>query len=303
MQVTHWYPYIGYWGEKYKYGQDYDDSSVWLSGNYTYPVTPNTPIPNVSKLKFYLWIGTQYYTSLFNRKWYIYAYTNSGWEMIKSITMPTYEDSGDSTDDQRYSASITVDIELATKKTITKMAAVPSSRMGSSVTWYASFDIEEAEITENIPDAVLSDSDYFCGIQEKRYSSLYTSPRKIEANVDGVLKTATEIMVNIDGSLVALPKMQQYNFVATTNEQSVIITFSPKRTGKHTIDAYTQYAGSTNQSYAYFKVFDSDMNEIMTYYTSSVTLELEAGKEYKMIVMDYPYYTDLAQRVIKVYST
>lgn len=303
MQVTHWYPYIGYWGEKYKYGQDYDDGRVYLSGNYTYPVTPNTPIPNVSKLKFYLWIRTQYYTSLFNRQWYIYAYTNSGWEMIKSITMPTYEDSGDSTDDQRYSASITVDIELTTKKTITKMAAVPSSRMGSSATWYATFDIEEAEITENIPDAVLSDSDYFCGIQEKRYSSLYTSPRKIEANVDGVLKTATEIMVNVNGSLVALPKMQQYNFVATAKEQAVVIPFTPSRSGRHTINASEQYAGSANESYAYFKVYDSEMNEVTTYYTTNTSLELEAGKQYKIIAIDHPYYTDLAQRVIKVYST
>lgn len=303
MQITHWYPFMGYWGDKYKYGQDYDESRVYLSGNYTYPVIPKTPIPNVSKLQFYLWIGTQYYTSLFDRNWYIYAYTSSGWEVLKTITMPTYNDSGDSTDTERYSASITVDIELSTKKTITKMAAVPTSRMGSSVSWLVTFDIEEAEITETIPDALLYNSDYFCGLQYTQYGSLYKDPKKVEVNIDGNLITATDVMVNVNGEIVSLPKMQQYNFIATAKEQSAIITFTPNRSGKHTIDAYTQYAGSTNESYVCFKIYDMDMNEVTTYYTSSTTVTLEAGKQYLLVAFDHPYYSDLAQRVIKVYST
>lgn len=303
MQVTHKYPYIGYWGTQYKYGQKYDDSSVYLSGNYTYPVTLNTALPSVSKLKFLVSIGTQYYTSLFNRYWYVYAYTSNGWEILQTITMPTYKDSGNTASISRYSASITVDIELTTKKNIIKMAAVPTSRLGSNVEWNASFNIREAVITETIPDAVLSDSDYFCGIQENRGGTLYTEPRKIEVNIGDKLTAATAVMLNIDGELVALPKMQQYNFVATKNEQSAIIAFTPKKTGKHIIDTNTLYAGSTNKSNAYFKVFDGGMNEIMTTYTTSATLELEAGKVYKMIIIDYPNETDLAQRVLKVYTT
>ena len=34
MQVTYWYPYIGYWGDNYKYGLDYDESRVYLSGKH-----------------------------------------------------------------------------------------------------------------------------------------------------------------------------------------------------------------------------------------------------------------------------
>ena len=302
MQVTYKYPYIGYWNKHYKYGQQVDTISVKLNSNNTWAVVTNNPLPNVSKLKFTTKIGTQYYTGLFNREWDIYAYTTSGWEYIRSFTMPNYSDNGNSADIGRYKASITVDIELATKKTITKMAAVPSSRMGSGAEWYADFNIEQAVITENIPDAVLSDSDHFCGITERMGDVLYDAPSKVDVNIDGQLVTAKELMVNIDGELVALPKMQQYNFVATKNEQSVIITFTPKRTGKHIIKSDTQYAGSTNVSTAPFKIFDSEMNEITLNFGTSATLNLEAGKEYRMIVIDSPSIIDLAQRVVKVYS-
>ena len=304
MQVTYWYPYIGYGGKKYKYGtQDYDADYVWLGNAYVHPLTTNNPIPNVSKLKFSLWIGARYYyEGLFNSYWDIYALTSDGWVLLKRITSPNYTDIVNPTDDDRYEAEITFDIELSTKRTIIKVAPVPSSPP-RGVTWSVSYIVKGAEITEDIPDAVLTDSGYFCGIQEKKGDDLASLPRKIDVNIGGKLVGATEVMVNVDEKLIPLPKMQQYNFVATANEQSAVITFTPKRTGEHTIDATTQYAGSTSESNAVFKVYDSEMNELMPSYKTKYSLVLEEGKEYRIIVIDEPSKTDLAQRVIKIYYT
>lgn len=301
--ITHYYPWIYYDEDsEYKYGYHWSSNqALSMNGNnVTYQIMNGT-LPSCSELKLEIDI-TSGYTGVFNRSWDIWIKTTY-WEEVYTFTMPAYTETGSDEYNEKYEASIELTIPLATTKNITAIAAGPSSRMSSGSYWSMWLDIDGAKITQQMTDATLSDSDYFCGIQEKRYSSLYTSPRKIEANVDGVLKTATEIMVNINGNLVSLPKMKQYNFVATAKEQAVVIPFTPVRNGKHTISAYDQYAGSVNESYAYFKVYDSEMNEVTTYYTTSASLELEAGKQYKIIAIDCPYYTDLAQRVIKIYST
>lgn len=301
--VTHYYPWVYYDEEsQYKYGYHWSSNqALSMNGNnVTYQIM-NTTLPSCSELKIELDV-TSGYTGVFNRSWDIWI-KDTSWREVHTFTMPAYTETGSDEYNEKYEASIELTIPLTTARNITAIAAGPSSRMSSGSYWSLWLGIDGAKITETISDASLSDSDYFCGLQYKRYSSLYTDPKKVEVNIGGNLVTATEVMVNIGGELVALPKMQQYNFVASTKEQAVIIPLTPTRDGTHVIRAYDQYAGSTNESYAYFKVYDSEMNEVMTYYTTSTSLELEAGKQYYLIAIDHPYYSDLAQRVIKVYST
>lgn len=134
MQVTYWYPYIGYWGDNYKYGLNYDESRVYLSGNYTYPLVSKTQMPNVSQFRFSVSVWSQY-TGLFNRQWYVYGYSSSGWEVLHTYTLPEYTDNGaDATSGERYYATIKLDISLSTKKNIKKITTVPTSKVDGETT-------------------------------------------------------------------------------------------------------------------------------------------------------------------------
>ena len=304
MQVTYWYPYIGYWGDNYKYGLDYDESRVYLSGNYTYPIVSKTQIPNVSQFKFSVSVWSQY-TGLFNRQWYVYGYTsNNSWEVLHTYTLPEYTDNGaDATSGERYSATIKLDISLSTKKNIKKIATVPTSRMGSSVTWSIALDIEKAEITEDITELSLKTSNCFCGLfTQTSYYSLNKTPAEVQVNIGNEnLVSATDILVNIDGELVSLLKMKTCDFIATEKEQIGVITFSPPKSCSYSINTYTQSTPSVDGDSAYFWVCDSDMKEL-TSISSSKNVTLEAGKTYYIFVIDVPYYTALAHRVIKIYT-
>lgn len=303
--ITFDYPYTPYdeaHEDGYKYGFDWDESRQYLNGNYTYPIHFKTALPSVSKFKVWIKIWSRYtYVLTTNWDFFVYDATNGWHEAKSSFTLPTYYETEDT--DYPYAADMEIEVEFTTPRNILKWCVIPYSRLSSGYTWANSYGMRKATITMDVPEVQFSDSDYFCGLQCKRYSSLYDEPKEVKANIGGNLVTATEVMVNIGGELVALPKMQICNFVATEKEQVKKFTFTAKRNGEHTIDAYDQYAGSENESYAYFKLCDSEMNEIMTYFTTWTSINLEAGKEYNLIVIDSPYYTDLAQRVIKVYST
>lgn len=305
MEVTYKYPYAGYWNENYKYALDYDDGTTYLSGNYTHPTTSKNTMPNVSQMtvSFSIWSD---WTSIFNRTWYLYAYvqnpnypTSYSWETIQTYTMPEYTDNGDeAASGERYSATIKLNVTLSTSKGIKKIASVPSSRMGSAVTWSNSLDIVDATFTEDINEVSLSDGEYFSGIFRKRYS-LFKDPVKVQVNMGGNLVTATDILVNTGGSeLLSIPKMQIYNFTATEKEQTAIMKFVPTRSGTHRIEN-----DNSSDGYAAFMIYDVDMNELYDYWTSYISgINLEAGKTYYIIIIDYGYYEALASCTLKIYS-
>lgn len=299
--VTHYYPWLYYDEDNdYKYGYQWSTGTVTLSGNYTHYQIFNNALPSCSEIKLDIEAASAY-TGIFNRTWYVWVYAN-GWYQIGSFTMPAYEETGDTS--EPYSASYSGTFPLSTIRNVKYVTAGPSSRMSSSNSWSMRLSVDGAKITEAITEATLSDSEYFCGLCTKRSSSLYTDPAKVQVNIGGNLVTATDISVNIGGSLVSLPKMKQYVFLPSAKEEAVIISFTPNRSGTYKFKASDKYAGSTNDGYGYYKVHDSNMNELMTYYTTgTTTLSLTAGTEYKIILIDYPTYTTRAQRIMKVYST
>ena len=304
-KITFDYPCIPYdeaHKNGYKYGFDSDASSQYLNGNYTYPMCFKNALPLVSKFKIWSKVWSAY-TYVLTTSWdfYVYDATNGWYEAKSSFVFPTYYETENP--NYPYAADMEIEVEFTTPRNILKWCVIPSARLSSGYTWTNSYGMRRATITMDVPEVQFSDSDYFCGLQYKKYTSLYDEPKEVKVNIDGNLVTATEVMVNMGGELVALPKMQICNFVATEKEQVKKFTFTAKRNGKHTIDGYDQYAGSQNDGYAYFKLCDSEMNEIATYYTTCSSFDLEAGKEYNLIVIDWAYYADLAQRVIKIYST
>lgn len=302
MQVTYWYPFIGYWGNSYKYGLKYDENSILLSGNYTYPTVSKTQIPNVSRFRVSVSVLSQY-TGPFNRQWYIYGCTSSGWEVLHTYTLPKYTDNGaDATSGGRYSATIKLDISLSSKKNIQKIATVPTSNIGSGVTWSLALNIEKVEITENIAEIFLTTSNRFCGLFTKTsIQSLNKQPVEVQVNINENLVSATNILVNVVGELVPLLKMKTCDFIATEKEQIGVITFSPSKSCSYSINTYTQSAPSVTGDGAYFWICDSDM-KTLTDISMSGNVSLEKGKTYYIFVIDRPDVAALAHRVVKIYT-
>lgn len=74
--------------------------------------------------------------------------------------------------------------------------------------------------------------------------------------------------------------------------------FVPTRSGTHRIEN-----DNSSDGYAAFMIYDADMNELYDYWTAYIyNINLEAGKTYYIIIIDYGYYKALASCTLKIYS-
>lgn len=299
--ITYEYPWIYSDEDSYKYGYRWSEETArFASWRVNYQML-NHPLPSCSEIALEVEVFSES-TDYFDRTWNVWVYgQSSGWRGIATFEMPACQESGDAA--TPYTASYCAKFAVSPAQDILYITVTPEGRI-SGEGFTMSLGIEGAVITETVPEAALAERKRFCKVMENRGGTLSSYPKEIALRMGDSLVTATEVMVNIGGNLVTMPKMQEYPFCADSDEQSVMLRWEPQTSGRYTIDINEASGAETDNARAAFILFDDEMNEIRSV-QSSASVYAEAGREYRILVISRPEDDGVrqARRLLKVYST
>lgn len=273
------YPYCGY-GENARYGNQWSASRITLNGSYTYPMVFNNIVPGCSHIKIEVEVENTGSGTVFNRSWDFMVYRQSySWVDIHTFTMPS---------DGLY----TIDCDIPNYN-ITQFAVVPSSNPGSSRTWSSWFGVEQLTISENVTTVDLLAGEFVYGVFPNRYG-ITKNPSEAFLNIGGTLTKAKDILVNVDGSLVSIPKVYS-GYFKSPSEQMKVYEFTPGETANYMI---TQKRVSGDHE---IRLYDSNFNPITNGYFYSQAFALTGGSLYYISVTHY-YYAAESESWLQIYK-
>lgn len=273
------YPYCGY-GEKGRFQYQWSESRKTLNGSYTYPLLFNTTVPSCSHIKMDIEIENTGSGTIMGRSWdFMVCKSNGSWVDIKTFTLPS---------DGKY----TIDCDIPSYN-ISQIACVPTSNPGSSREWTSWYDIQEMTITENITLSELNNDKYFYGVFPNYYG-LSKTPVEIYANIDGTLKKAAGINVNVDGVLVSLPKMLTAE-LKTSSETMAIYKFTALENASYTIKT-VRTSGDHE-----IRLYDSNFTPMTNSYFYSQSFAFTAGSVFYITLTHY-YNADASESTLQIYK-
>ena len=265
--------------ERYSYGR------YWVD---YYPLVFSSPVrTSYIELSFDIWSETN--TSyLYNTNWTVWIYTGSSWKSVKTFTMPSAQDYVDEGSLNKYTSSTELTVDLDGVYTVSKLRIIPSSSVGHS-SWNQSQNIRRMSVQVSVEEHTARQSEYFCGIQHKRYGAVYKNPAAILVNIDGELKTVTEIMINTGGQLQSAKHMQEFTYSSTEKEQVWLIRFTAIKTGRHEFS-------DSNWNAAWMTILDSNLKQMRALttdgftevYPATMAENLTAGETYYLLLVDDP---------------
>ena len=274
------YPYCGY-SEVARYGNQWSESRTTLNGCYTYPMVFNNTVPGVRHIKIDIEVENTGSGTIYGRSWDFMVYRQSyGWVDIHTFTLPS---------DGLY----TIDCDIPNYN-ITRFAVVPSSNPGSSRTWESWFDVEQLTITESITTTDLFMGEFQYGIFPNRYG-ITQRVNEVYVNIGGVLTKAKDIMVNIDSTLVSLPKVYS-GYFRSTSEQMKVFEFTPAETARYMI---TQKWISGDHE---LRLYDSNFHQISDGYFYSQAFALNSGSLYYISATHYYFNSNVGESYLQIYK-
>ncbi len=274
------YPYCGY-SDTAKYGNQWAESRTTLNGCYTYPMEFNNLVPGVRHMKIEVEVENTGSGTIYGRSWDFMVYRQSyGWVDILTFTMPN---------DGFY----TIDTDIPNYN-ITKFAVVPSSNPGSSRTWDSWFGVEQLTITESVTTSDLLTGDFQYGIFPNYYG-ISQRVNEVYVNVGGVLTKAKDIMLNIDDTLVSLPKVYS-GYFKSTSEQMKVFEFTVPTDGMYRIQQ--KWISGDHE----LRLYDSNFNQISDGYFYSQAFALNGGSLYYISVTHYYYNTNTGESYLQIYK-
>lgn len=219
MNIKYKYPYCGN-GTKGKYRGQWDSSRVNLNSSYTYPYVFNNTVPKCSHIKIVIQIENTGSGSIYGLEWEFLVYReNYGWVGVETFILP---------EDGIYTVDCDID-----GFNIVKIAFVPVGNPGSNRTWRSWYDVDELEITESVEINELTTGRFQYGVFIDQ-RGLVTNINEVYANIDGVLKPATDILVNVDDVLIHLEPVKSAHII-TESEEMKVYSFIPPADGKYKI--------------------------------------------------------------------
>lgn len=273
------YPYYGY-RENTKYGNRWSSSRTTLNGCYTYPMVFNNAVPGVRHIKIDVEVTNTGSGTIYGRSWDFMVYRQSyGWVDIMTFTMPS---------DGIYM----IDADIPNYN-ITQFAVVPSSNPGSSRAWESWFGVEQLTITESITTMDLITGEFQYGIFPNYYG-VDESINEVFVNIGGVLTRASEILVNMDGTTVSLPKVSS-GYFKSASEQMKVFEFTVPETGSYVIKN-KRLSGDHE-----IRLYDSSFNQLNDGYFYSQSFALTGGTLLYIALTHY-YYADTSESYLQIYK-
>ena len=274
------YPYCGY-SDTAKYGNQWAESRTTLNGCYTYPMEFNNTVPGVRHMKIEVEVENTGSGTIYGRSWDFMVYRQSyGWVDILTFNMPN---------DGLY----TIDTDIPNYN-IAKFAVVPTSNPGSSRTWDSWFGVEQLTITESVTTADLLTGDFQYGIFPNYYG-ISQRVNEVYVNMGGVLTKAKDIMINIDDTLVSLPKVYS-GYFKSTSEQMKVFEFTVPTDGVYRIQQ--KWISGDHE----LRLYDSSFNQISDGYFYSQAFALNGGSLYYISVTHYCYNTNTGESYLQIYK-
>ena len=220
INFTYDYPYTYYNEENGRFTWQWTSGRVTLNGCYTYPAQFNSTLPKCSHINFDLEIENTGSGTVLGRSWDFFIYRDGyGWYKVMSFTLPA---------DGKY----TIDTDIGNYN-ISKIACVPSSNPGSSRTWATSCVINSITITEALPVQELDTGVFHYGVFLYNYG-VKEGVTEMYVNIGGTLTKASDIFVNIDDELRAVPSVYSA-YLKTETESISLYRFIPQKSGTYRI--------------------------------------------------------------------
>ena len=280
INFTYKYPYCGY-GETGRFRNVYSDSRITSNGNYTYPVVFNNPVPNVSHIKINVDVDNTGSGTVLGISWDFKVYRNSyGWVKIQTFTMP---------EDGIY----TVDCDIP-NYTITQYLCVPSSRQSSSRTWGIGYDTESMVITETLEANELTTGMFQYGVFTNR-SGVKKDLTEVHVNIGGSLLQATDILVNIDDTLVSLAPVNSA-YLKTESEIMYLYKFIPPSDGTYKIKV-KRLSGDHE-----IRFYDSEFTQLYDGYFYDRSFALTEGSVYYITLTHYYSNSNVGESYLQIYK-
>lgn len=273
------YPYISY-GENGRFQYQWSESSIWLNGCYTYPIVFNSTVPGCRHIKVNVVIENTGYSTVCNREWdFMMRKSNGQWYNIQKFTMPE-------------SGVYTVDCDVPNID-VSMFAFVPSYNPGSGYTWTSGFGVERLTITETAEVKELSIGRFQYGVFANCYGVSQTL-NEVQVNIDGVLVPATEVLVNVGGTLRTLqPVYSAYHI--SESDSMVIYSFRPDTDGVYRI-RQKDISGDHE-----LRIYSSDFTPLYDTFFYNKSFELTAGALYYITITHY-YCADKSESYLQIYK-
>ena len=180
----------------------------------------NQTVPGCTHIKLYAEITNTGSGTVLGISWDFMVYRhNYGWATLKTFTMP---------DDGIY----TVDCDVP-NYAITQFLIVPSSRQSTSRTWDNLYRVEKLTLTESLEPKELTTGMFQYGLFTNR-SGVKKDLTEVYANIGGLLVSAKDILVNIEGNLVSIAPVYSA-YLKTESESMSVYKFIPPSDGTYKI--------------------------------------------------------------------
>ena len=280
VNFTYDYPYTYYSEEKGRFTWKWSESRVSLNGCYTYPVQFNSSIPKCSHINFDLEIENTGSGTVLGRSWDFFIYRDGyGWYEVMTFTLP---------DDGKY----TIDSDISNYN-ISKIACVPSSNPGSSRTWTNGCSINSITITETLEANELSTGMFQYGVFTNR-SGVKKDLTEVYINIGGSLVQATDILVNIDDTLVSLAPVHSAH-LTTESEIVYLYKFIPPSDGTYKIKV-KRLSGDHE-----IRLYDSTFTQLYDGFFYDRSFSLTEGSVYYITLTHY-YSADESESYLQIYK-
>ena len=273
------YPYVGS-GTHGKFQNQWAESQHKLNGSYTYPLVFNSTVTRCRHLKISIEIENTGSGTIYGINWDFMVRKSTGtWVDIEKFVLPE-------------SGLYTVDCDIDNLD-ITMFAFVPSANPGSSKTWDSLFRVEQLTITETLEVHSLKTGMFQYGVFVNKYG-ISQKLNEIYVNVGSTLIAATDVLVNINGTLNSISSV--YSIHHTSESESVLLTsFTPNTSGTYKIQQ-KEISGDHE-----LRLYSSDFTPLYDDYFYNQSFELIAGALYYISITHYRG-ADISESYLQIYK-
>jgi len=263
-----------------------------------------TPIPYLKSIRVHYKIYCDNYRIIGNYNHGLYVRVGSSWYLAGSVSM-----SYTTSDDSEFSYMGETDIDVTVNRAnVTDWCIVPTSLPNGTYEWWPQENVGNGRLTiqESITENTMIDSNYLTNIirgntlttrsssttVESYINTFYNSfaPKVITLDIDNDLIDATEIHVNIGGTV---KKITNNAKVATgscdwssgsTYDRTILFSF----TAEFSSYRFNIAENSSDNSYIrYQMLIDSSTNETIKIQSNNIISDLVVGRKYYILLDNY----------------
>ena len=274
------YPYCG-GGEEPRFGCSWQEDTVRLNNCNVHPKVFNQMVPGCTHIQIEMEVETTTGNSVTNRNWDLYLYTDTrSWRKIITFLMPE-------------SGAHILDCDID-GRSFTKFALVPSSNPGSYTEWTTWFVVTRMTVTEQLEVGSLITGNYLYGMFISR-AGVQEEPAEVFCNIKGALTRATDILVNIDGTLQSVAVVHSAN-TKSSDDKPCLYAFTPTTSGTYRI-TYKRLSGDHE-----IRFYNADFSPVKEGYFFDDSFELTAGTLYYITLTHFCYEEDPSESDLQIFK-